>query len=159
MNTESNDKKNSISDDAVCYNFTVSCIDGKEVNVSLTAIEGAYFIATENYPPRQVSKFVFDLVCNMAPKFESSQNGACFFIPGWFNLNDFLSYFFESTNAMSLGHHIRKHYDIDRGAFTKFGFAQGVKRQQVNEWLDKDMIVADGKLYSFRRQLNIPNKR
>jgi DNA-binding transcriptional regulator YiaG len=39
------------------------------------------------------------------------------------------------------------------GNQSEFARAQGVSRQQVNEWLVKDFIVFDGQLYSPRRKL------
>lgn len=39
------------------------------------------------------------------------------------------------------------------GNKSEFARAQGVSRQQVNEWLVKKFIVFDGELYSRRRTL------
>lgn len=39
------------------------------------------------------------------------------------------------------------------GSNTKFAKAQGVTRQQVNEWIVKGYMVSGDKLYSCRRQL------
>lgn len=38
-------------------------------------------------------------------------------------------------------------------ACTLFARAQGVSRQQVNEWLVKEFIVVDWQLYSPRREM------
>ena len=40
------------------------------------------------------------------------------------------------------------------GSQTAFANAQGVKRQQVTQWINKRFIVVDGVLYSLRRELN-----
>ena len=51
---------------------------------------------------------------------------------------------------MTLNEHIKKHYG---GHQRRFAEAAGVRPQQVTQWLAKDMVVVDGKLYSYRRDL------
>lgn len=54
------------------------------------------------------------------------------------------------AKACTLLEWIDKHFNGNQSAF---GRAQGVSRQQVREWVDKDFIVVDGQLYSPRREL------
>ena len=54
------------------------------------------------------------------------------------------------AKACTLLEFIDKHFDGNQSAF---GRAQGVSRQQVREWVEKDFIVVDGQLYSPRREL------
>jgi len=54
------------------------------------------------------------------------------------------------AKACTLLEFIDLHFDGNQSAF---GRAQGVSRQQVREWVDKDFIVVDGQLYSPRREL------
>ncbi len=51
---------------------------------------------------------------------------------------------------MSLHDYINKYYN---GNQRRFAEAVGVKPPQVTQWLAKDMVVVDGKLYSYRRDL------
>lgn len=51
---------------------------------------------------------------------------------------------------MKLHEYIKKYYG---GNQKRFADAQGVKPPQVTQWLAKTMVVVDGKLYSFRRDL------
>ena len=53
--------------------------------------------------------------------------------------------------AYTLREYIDKFYE---GSQLAFAVAQGVKRQQVTQWLDKNFIVVDKKMYSKRRDLN-----
>jgi len=39
------------------------------------------------------------------------------------------------------------------GSQSKFAKANGVKRPQVTQWLNKEFIVVNGNLYSMRREL------
>lgn len=55
--------------------------------------------------------------------------------------------------TMKLIKYIEKHYDGNQKAFAA---SQGVKPQQVTQWLKKDFIVIDGLLYSPRRELEYP---
>jgi len=50
----------------------------------------------------------------------------------------------------SLRNYIAKKYNSSQSEFAR---ANGVSRQQVTQWLNKDFIVVDGKLYSVRREL------
>ena len=52
---------------------------------------------------------------------------------------------------MQLKEYIDKHFDGSQAAFAE---AQGVQRQQVTQWINKEFIVVDDCLYSFRRELN-----
>ena len=45
-----------------------------------------------------------------------------------------------------------------RGNQAAFGRAQDVKPQQVGKWLDVGCIVVDGKLYSPRREIDLPDE-
>jgi hypothetical protein len=51
---------------------------------------------------------------------------------------------------MPLIDYINLHYDGNR---TRFAEAQGVKPQQVTQWIKNGFIVVDGALYSHRRTL------
>lgn len=51
---------------------------------------------------------------------------------------------------MTLHEYIDRHFD---GNQTAFANAQGVKKQQVTQWLAKGFIVVDDTLYSPRRVL------
>lgn len=51
---------------------------------------------------------------------------------------------------MTLHDYIEKHYS---GNQTAFATAQGVKKQQVTQWLAKGFIVTNNTLYSPRRAL------
>lgn len=55
---------------------------------------------------------------------------------------------------MKLRDYINQHYLNQR----EFGRVQGVKPQQVTQWIDKGFIVVDGVLYSPRRDLRTPAK-
>ncbi len=52
--------------------------------------------------------------------------------------------------ATPLSEYIKDHYDNSQRTFAD---AQGVKPQQVTQWLDAGYIVVDGELYSKRREL------
>lgn len=51
---------------------------------------------------------------------------------------------------MKLADYIQEHYGGNQAAFAK---AQGVKPQQVTQWINKEFIVVDDVLYSPRREL------
>ena len=51
---------------------------------------------------------------------------------------------------MRLHDYISKFYG---GNQRRFAEAARVRPQQVTQWLAKDMVVIDGKLYSYRRDL------
>lgn len=51
---------------------------------------------------------------------------------------------------MALIDYIQKYYAGNKSAFAR---ANGVPPQRVNEWLNGDFVVIDGKLYSYRRDL------
>lgn len=55
------------------------------------------------------------------------------------------------AKACSILEFIDLHFDGNQRAFAA---AQGVKPQQVTQWLKKGFIVVDGELYSHRRKLN-----
>lgn len=56
----------------------------------------------------------------------------------------------ESFNpAVTLAEYIKKNFDSQRS----FAAAQGVKQSQITQWLNKDCVVVNGALYSFRRNL------
>lgn len=48
--------------------------------------------------------------------------------------------------------HIDENFDGNQRAFAA---AQGVQPPQVTQWIQKDFIVINGKLYSPRRDINI----
>ncbi len=52
--------------------------------------------------------------------------------------------------ALTLQQYIDKHF---QGTKTLFAKLQGVKPPQVTQWINKDTVVVDGKLYSYRRTL------
>ena len=52
---------------------------------------------------------------------------------------------------MTLSQYIYMHHDGVKAAFAR---AQGVSPAQVTQWLKKDCVVVDGRLYSFRRELS-----
>ena len=52
---------------------------------------------------------------------------------------------------MELIDYIQKHHGGNQAAFAR---KQGVKPQQVTQWIEKGFIVVDGVLYSPRRELN-----
>lgn len=52
---------------------------------------------------------------------------------------------------MQLIDYINSFYDGNKSSFAR---ANGVPPQRVNEWLNGDFIVVDGKLYSYRRDLS-----
>lgn len=52
---------------------------------------------------------------------------------------------------MKLNEYIDKNFN---GSRTEFAKAQNVAKQQVTQWLKKDMIIIDKKLYSYRRDIN-----
>lgn len=52
---------------------------------------------------------------------------------------------------MTLREYISKHFGGNQSAFAR---AQGVQKAQVTQWLAKDFIVVNHKLYSHRRDLN-----
>lgn len=54
------------------------------------------------------------------------------------------------VKMQSLRNYIAKKYNSSQSEFAR---ANGVSRQQVTQWLNKDFIVVDGKLYSVRREL------
>ena len=54
------------------------------------------------------------------------------------------------AKACTLLEWINQHFNGNQRAFAA---AQGVLPQQVTQWLRKDFIVVDGKLYSHRRDL------
>jgi len=54
------------------------------------------------------------------------------------------------AKALSLRLWIDLHFS---GSQRAFAAAQGVHPQQVTQWINKDFIVVDGKLYSHRRDL------
>jgi len=54
------------------------------------------------------------------------------------------------AKACTLLEFIQLHFEGNQSAF---GRAQGVSRQQVREWVERDFIVVDGQLYSSRREL------
>jgi hypothetical protein len=54
------------------------------------------------------------------------------------------------AKACTLLEFIDLHFEGNQSAF---GRAQDVSRQQVREWVDKDFIVVNGRLYSPRREL------
>ena len=56
--------------------------------------------------------------------------------------------------AYKLADYINEFYS---GSKTEFGNANGVSRQQVNNWLVVNYYVIDNKLVSFRRDLKEPN--
>jgi|GEM_PF-1845165 len=47
---------------------------------------------------------------------------------------------------------IEQNFDGNKAAFAR---AQGVKPQQVSQWLAKNFIVVDGEMYSHRRTLKV----
>ena len=51
---------------------------------------------------------------------------------------------------MNLTDYIKVNFD---GSQARFAEAQGVKRPQVTQWLEKKFIVVDHVLYSPRREL------
>ena len=53
-------------------------------------------------------------------------------------------------NCMSLAEYIDIKYLGNQADFAR---TQGVAPAQVTQWLKKDFIVVDGKLYSLRREL------
>ncbi len=55
--------------------------------------------------------------------------------------------------AMPLKNYIDKNYDGNQSAFAR---AVGRSRQQVQQWIDGNYIVIDGKLYSPRRDIPTP---
>ncbi len=54
---------------------------------------------------------------------------------------------------MRLDEYIKKHFDGNQAQFAK---AQNVKPPQVTQWIAKQFIVVNDKLYSPRRTLNKP---
>jgi len=52
---------------------------------------------------------------------------------------------------MTIRKYIDKYFDGNQSAFAA---AQGVKKQQVTQWIAKGFIVVDDVLYSPRRELN-----
>ncbi len=56
---------------------------------------------------------------------------------------------------MLLNDYIKKYYDNSQADFAK---AQGVKPQQVTQWITKKFIVVDHVLHSPRRELTKPFK-
>ena len=52
---------------------------------------------------------------------------------------------------MKLKDHIKQNFEGNQAAFAR---SEGVKPPQVSQWLAKDIIVVNGKMYSFRRKLN-----
>jgi DNA-binding transcriptional regulator YdaS (Cro superfamily) len=52
---------------------------------------------------------------------------------------------------MKLQAYINQRYQGNQAAFAR---AQGVKPQQISQWINKGFIVIDGSLYSHRRKLN-----
>ncbi len=52
---------------------------------------------------------------------------------------------------MTLLKYIEKHFD---GSQVEFANTQGIKKQQVTQWLAKGFIVIDDTLYSPRRVLS-----
>ena len=57
--------------------------------------------------------------------------------------------------ALDLIDYIALHHSGNQAAF---GRTQGVKPQQVTKWLDMGCIVVDGKLYSPRRDIDLPDE-
>lgn len=57
----------------------------------------------------------------------------------------------ERENAAPLLDHIKTHHSGNQAAFAA---AQGVKPQQVTQWINKGFIVVNGELYSPRRTLS-----
>lgn len=49
---------------------------------------------------------------------------------------------------------LREYINLEhKGSQVKFAVANGVKKQQVTQWLNKEFIVVDEVLYSPRREL------
>ena len=56
----------------------------------------------------------------------------------------------QQAKACTLLEWIDKHFEGNQRAFAA---AQGVQPPQVTQWIQKDFIVVNGKLYSPRREL------
>ena len=57
----------------------------------------------------------------------------------------------EQNSSQRLIDFIEHNFNGNKAAFAR---AQGVKPQQVSQWLAKKFIVVDGEMYSHRRKLN-----
>ena len=59
----------------------------------------------------------------------------------------------KKRGLQSLADYITDHYEGNQSAFAR---SQGVKRQQITQWLKARLIVFDNGLYAKRRQLKPP---
>lgn len=137
------------------YTFNISYTDAEPEAFRLIQAENGYYVWPLFCKPKRTSKFKFEQICKMADGFVADTEQREFNIEGWFKYDDFMNNYYNLRPAVKLGRYIDVKHGKQHGAQVEFAKAQGVKRQQVTQWVDRGFIVVDGVLCSPRRQLNV----
>jgi len=131
------------------YNFDISFSDAENEIVRISKTDNNYYIWPLFKTPKKITRFQYDAIIAMSENFISDTETRKFNIKGWFSYNEFMNEFYNSKQVLKLTCYISNNYKNS----SDFARSQKTTRQQVNEWLNKDFIVVNEKMYSFRREI------
>lgn len=131
------------------YNFDVSFSDTENEIVRISKTDNNYYIWPLFKSPKKITRFQYDAIIAMSCDFIADTETRKFSITGWFTYNEFMNEFYNSMPALALDCYISNNHKSN----SEFARSQNVSRQQVNEWMNKDFIIVNEKMYSFRKQI------
>lgn len=133
------------------YTFEISYTDAENEEFRIFKTEeGHYYVWPLFCKPKRTSRFKFEQICRMAEDFDTENDQRKFTINGWFSYDEFMNHYYNVNGALSLEAYIQSFFG---GSQRRFAEKQGVLPPQVTQWLQKDTVVVNNKLYSFRRDL------
>ena len=133
------------------YTFDVSFIDSKNEAFRLIHSEDGFYVWPLFFKPKKVTRAKAQILIKLANDFIKDGDVREFDLDSKLTYDEFMIEFFNSP-ILSLADHIMINHNDNNAAFAR---KNNVKPQQVTEWKNKGFVVADGKLYSPRRDLEI----